>query len=57
MPAYSFSSILHKKYVTWWQFTKNGIFAKTILNVLKKVWSDTKHVKQVNGASYWCIYH
>ena len=26
-----------------------GIFAKNVLSSLKKVWSSTKHVKQVNG--------
>ena len=24
---------------------------------LEKVWFSTKHVKQLNGASYWCMYH
>ena len=38
-------------------FEENSIFAKNVISVLKKVWSDTKHVEQVNGASYWCIYH
>ena len=32
--------------------TGNSIFAKNIINVLKKVWSSTKHVEQVNGASF-----
>ena len=31
--------------------TGNSIFAKGIISVLKKVWSSTKHVEQVNGAS------
>ena len=47
--------------------TKNMLFVndsrkivflkKILLSVLKKVWSSTKHVEKVNGASYWCIYH
>ena len=37
MPAYSFSSRAHKKYVIRWQFAENGIFAKIILSVLKKL--------------------
>ena len=32
--------------------TGNCIFAKNIINVLKKVCSSTTHVEQVNGASF-----
>ena len=41
MPAYSFSSRVHKKYVIWWQFAENGIFAKNILSVLKNLSLET----------------
>ena len=33
------------------------VFLQKVLCVLKKVWSSTKHVDQVNGTSYWCICH
>ena len=36
MPAYSFSSRLHKKYAIWWRVAENGIFPKSISSVLKK---------------------
>ena len=32
--------------------TGNSIFAKNIINVLKKVWYNNKHVEQVNGVSF-----
>ena len=31
--------------------TGNSIFAKNI-SILKKVWNSTKHIEQVNGASF-----
>ena len=57
IPPHSFSSRLNKKYVIWWWFAQNSIFTKNIVSVLKKVWSSTTHVEQVNEASYWLIYH
>ena len=57
IPVHSFSSRLNKKYVIWWWFAQSSIFAKNIVSVLKKVWSSTTHVEQVNEASYWLIYH
>ena len=32
--------------------TENSIFAKNIISVSKKLWYSTKHVEQVNGASF-----
>ena len=32
--------------------TGHNIFAKIIISILKKVWDSTKHVEQVNGASF-----
>ena len=32
--------------------TGNSIFAKNIINVLKKVWYNNKYVEQVNGVSF-----